>query len=611
MKFLSILLLFATVATAAIWSTDGSQADVALKIASAVDGDTVTLPAGTFTWYFGVTVTGKGIEIRGAGGGRVEGSSLSSLAIGTGSKSFTVTSGTVISASGFTVGETITAHYKARAADYMTGTVTSWNGTTLVLNVTSVGGSGTFSAWTFTADGFTRIVHNAGSATLFTLNRDSSAPVILDGFDIVSGTGSGSMVEVNGIASGQLIQLHNMRFSNPGAQRIIHLNLVGGLIGWYLYFDTGFNYAAAVNNNTPGYGIAFKTSSGNSWTTASTMGAADTTGLNNAYFEQCYFAGLTGEAFDFDDNDRSVIRYCVFDNAAGVSHGADTSAFGNRHNELYNNQFIFTDLSTDTANINQWMFYRGGTGVITDNIMPDISSTMWGNKVEVNLTVMNLQRNAGPNPCWGAGTSGGALYHAPRQVGFGYITGVGTDGEGRTNDSVTYVGDVEPVYIWNNTGSPTLGISDYGGSECGTPDTSTNYLHAGRDYYNNGTAKPGYTKYTYPHPLRSGNSSAPVITTNPVSQSIATGANVTFTAAASGVPTPTWQWSKDGSPIVGATSSTYVITGVAGGDAGSYTATATNNLGSATTSAAVLTVTAVPDPATGTPGTPIITGILP
>src|SRR5664279_2871919 len=35
---------------------------------------------------------------------------------------------------------------------------------------------------------------------------------------------------------------------------------------------------------------------------------------------------------------------------------------------------------------------------------------------------------------------------------------------------------------------------------------------------------------------------APAVTTNPVSQSIASGSNVSFTAAASGNPTPTVQW---------------------------------------------------------------------
>jgi hypothetical protein len=70
-------------------------------------------------------------------------------------------------------------------------------------------------------------------------------------------------------------------------------------------------------------------------------------------------------------------------------------------------------------------------------------------------------------------------------------------------DSITYVGDSEPAYIWNITGSaPRINVSDYGGNECTNPDTSANYIRSGRDYFV-GTPKPGYQKYTYPHPLRS------------------------------------------------------------------------------------------------------------
>ena len=110
------------------------------------------------------------------------------------------------------------------------------------------------------------------------------------------------------------------------------------------------------------------------------------------------------------------------------------------------------------------------------------------------MTVMNLQRNAGPNPCWGAGTSGGADYHAPRQVGFGYVTGTGKDGLGRSTDSITYVGDGEPAYAWGNSREPLANIvtSDYGGSECTGPDTSKNYIVSGRDYFNSSAAKPGW-----------------------------------------------------------------------------------------------------------------------
>jgi hypothetical protein len=87
---------------------------------------------------------------------------------------------------------------------------------------------------------------------------------------------------------------------------------------------------------------------------------------------------------------------------------------------------------------------------------------------------------------------------------------------------------------------------------------------------------------------------APAITTQPLSQTVTAGAAVTFTAAASGSPSPTYQWRKNGTNINGATSASYTIASVATGDAGTYSVVATNSAGSATSNNAVLTVNAAP-----------------
>ena len=90
-------------------------------------------------------------------------------------------------------------------------------------------------------------------------------------------------------------------------------------------------------------------------------------------------------------------------------------------------------------------------------------------------------------------------------------------------------------------------------------------------------------------------SAAPVaFTTQPSSQTVTSGATVTFTAAASGTPTPTYQWQKGGVAISGATSASYSIVGVTSGSAGSYAVVATNSAGSVTSSSAVLTVNVAP-----------------
>jgi hypothetical protein len=241
------------------------------------------------------------------------------------------------------------------------------------------------------------------------------------------------------------------------------------------------------------------------------MGMNDSTGTSNFYIEDCDFHAMLNSG-DLDDNAKAVVRYCLFNNAGFGSHGADTSNIGVRHYEFYNNTFLFNGYNDgNTLNLNYYFFLRGGTGAFTDNVITDITSTDYGNKGEMTAIVMNLRRSAGPNPGWGSNISG-IQYPAPRQVGMGRVTGTGVDGLGRTNDSFTYVGDSEPMYIWNNTGTLVPGIIDYSPSDFTNPDSSVDYFIQNRNFFV-GTAKPGYTKYTYPHPLRtSGVISAPAPT---------------------------------------------------------------------------------------------------
>lgn len=66
---------------------------------------------------------------------------------------------------------------------------------------------------------------------------------------------------------------------------------------------------------------------------------------------------------------------------------------------------------------------------------------------------------------------------------------------------------------------------------------------------------------------------APAILTNPVSQTVARGSSVTFTASASGYPAPTIQWQQSTNGVTytnisGATSSTYTIGSTTAGENG-------------------------------------------
>ena len=90
---------------------------------------------------------------------------------------------------------------------------------------------------------------------------------------------------------------------------------------------------------------------------------------------------------------------------------------------------------------------------------------------------------------------------------------------------------------------------------------------------------------------------APVVSTQPTNITVISGATASFTAKASGTPTPAVQWQvsvNNGSTwtnVTGATSSTYSFTTSATDNAKQYRAVFTNSVGSVTTAPAVLSVT--------------------
>lgn len=78
----------------------------------------------------------------------LSGTSTTSLLIATGAKTFTTQSGKQ-----FIAGQFLQIASNANAANYMHGTVTSYSGTSLVMNITDIGGSGTLADWNISIGG--------------------------------------------------------------------------------------------------------------------------------------------------------------------------------------------------------------------------------------------------------------------------------------------------------------------------------------------------------------------------------------------------------------------------------------------------------------------------
>jgi len=87
-----------------------------------------------------------------------------------------------------------------------------------------------------------------------------------------------------------------------------------------------------------------------------------------------------------------------------------------------------------------------------------------------------------------------------------------------------------------------------------------------------------------------GAANAPLITQQPISDTVLAGQPVTFSVSAIGDETLTYQWKKAGSDILTATESSYSIASVQASDAAEYTVVITNGAGNQTSAPAVLVV---------------------
>ncbi|QFZ53352.1 fibronectin type III domain-containing protein [Oceanihabitans sp. IOP_32] len=333
---------------------------------------------------------------------------------------------------------------------------------------------------------------DAWNISMISVTTGADYSTVLSQIEFWPGGGKGSYITIEGPVTDRPPIIHDNKFTADGSffEVIRYLRYGGGLI-----YKNVFQSLSTNNAQVPISGIQVKDNSSGalSWSTPSSMGMDDVDGLQNIYIEDNLFINCS--SYDSDDGSRIVFRHNVLNNAIMASHGADTSWIGMRHVEIYNNQFIFTPSGTWTLNdidgnpveglyplnIVRWYDFRGGTGVITDNDIPDILSQGWGDKSELVMQIQQSDRDAGPDGC-------ADTYPAFHQVGRGI------------NNTL------EPVYIWNNRGTgnefPNIENSSY--NQCPDNPNSANpayYIQENRDYYV-GVSKPGYQKYTYPHPLR-------------------------------------------------------------------------------------------------------------
>ena len=369
----------------------------------------------------------------------------------------------------------------------------SWTGNLSITNSLTLAGA--------SASGVT-IQNNNASGDLIDATSSADGHINIYWLNLVdvaqNGGGIGFTMELNRTEpTSYTVLVHDCTFSNGSIFTYAIKCLANGIIFWNdTFIGDGPNdpsNLAGVECVCEKYGY---TGPG-SYNTADTFGTEDTTGLANTYFENCTFEDAAENCINGDDNSRVVIRYNTFNNASLGSHGQETSVYGVRQWEVYDNTWTFSTSGTGPSgntyplNLNYWFFVRGGSGIITANSMPLISSQAYGTKNTITLNVYSITRGMNDDD---GGTACAIQYPAPRQTGWGWNSS-STAYWGQVDDSTNpqlLSGDTspgaflpdstgavsEPIYVWNNTGTGTSGsgyvaTQTYLPDNCGTGFTAT------------------------------------------------------------------------------------------------------------------------------------------
>ena len=233
----------------------------------------VVIPAGSCPWTSGITVSGKAIAVTGSGSGRIVAYTADTLTVGNGTKSVAIAGfspgfdGTLFSA-----GTTLRISQNNNRANWMQGTVSSYSGTTLTMNITSTGGSGSTHRWLISTIPSTVLTNNS-STTLFTIAESTAGTINISGIKFAAGSGTGKNMTLAYTGGGQPILIHDCWMETSlSSGEMIDSTTNRGVI-WHCSFD-----GSTANNGqlVTVAALRIKDAPPSSWTTPSTMGTADT-----------------------------------------------------------------------------------------------------------------------------------------------------------------------------------------------------------------------------------------------------------------------------------------------------------------------------------------------
>lgn len=329
----------------------------------------------------------------------------------------------------------------------------------------------------------TRITRGlTNSAILDFAPTNLTIPANLSGFTFIdssSGYNFG-LVRVGGTKT----RVHHCKFSGITGSGAMNWG-DGGLI----------DHCTFISGTGSATGVMMSGGGTDNWNTTVAFGTADF-----FFIEDCTFTTdhVDNGAIDAFNSAKYVFRHNTVTNNYVGHHGCDSGNYRSTYAcEIYNNAF------TINRNWPYCMQSRGGAGLFHNNTCDSNGGSYTST---VALEAFRSRPDLFPPGFFGGwGECSGSNPNDGNTEATGYPC---LDQPGRTGptaflqDHSTQV--LSPVYAWNNTkNGVSAGVS---------PTNYGNVIRENRDYYN--SSKPGYTPYTYPHPLTGASPGAPNSPTN-------------------------------------------------------------------------------------------------
>lgn len=279
-------------------------------------------------------------------------------------------------------------------------------------------------------------------------------------------------------------RVHNNKFNLIGSRALIINGLSDntyGLIDHNIFAPPNPGQSMVIKNSASGGAGPAGTKD---WLLPSSLGTEQAVYLEDNVFDSPVSpTSFVGAVLDCDYGGRFVARYNRITNTHITNHGGleyanDDYARGCRQFEIYNNTF---ESQGGKINDRNAIGLRGGNGVIFNNTVIG-EYGKWASGVTLGFYCYSAKANL----CNGARADDENL---PGQSGRHCrdCAGVGQDLGAYPSKQMT-----DPVYLWNNT---------HNGLPATVGTDAPKHILIGTDILNN-TPRPGYTPYTYPHPLQ-------------------------------------------------------------------------------------------------------------